>query len=82
MSPITTTPKSAQRKSVLSDTEIALVLEGLKAGAQKYARLAQDADEQGFRPQAAGFRTKSAQFEALSRTAGSVRISRMTVRHN
>ncbi len=82
MSPITTTPKSAERKSALSPQEIALVVAGLEAGAREAQANAATARRLGYTAQANGFDREAQSFATLARTAKSVRISRMTVRHN
>lgn len=69
-------------KARLDDDETALVIEGLEAGAQKYARLAEDATALGFTLQAADLAAKGRQFRSLASTARSVRVNRITVRHS
>ena len=72
----------AADKVRLDEDEIALVVEGLDAGAQKYARLAEDATALGFTLQAADLAAKGRQFRSLASTARSARVTRMTVRHS
>jgi hypothetical protein len=72
----------APGKTALSAAEAALIVEGLEAGAREQARMAADAQRLGYSAQAREFTLKAASFQSLARTARSVRISKITVRHS
>ena len=69
-------------KSVLSDREVALLVEGLDALTREYGRMADDAARLGYRPQAQQMSRVAQEARALASVARSVGITKITVRHS
>lgn len=68
-------------KYALTDAEIALVVEGLEAGAREERHNAEVARRKGYHPQAREFANKAVAFSVLAEKARSVNISRLTARY-
>ncbi len=68
-------------KSVLSDHETALLVEGLRAGQRENERMSADAARIGYHAQAGQFSRLAREFGALADTATGSGITRITVQH-
>ena len=71
-----------EKKVRLDADEVALIVEGLEAGAREYMRMSLDARRLGFAPQSSDLMAKASAFGALASQARSAGIDRITVRHS